>query len=80
MKTLAQLLEERGMTAAQLAAASGLDGKLVNYVVGGNFTPGPVHRKQLAAALGVSTGDICWEHSVTVQHLRGNGPQAGRST
>ena len=34
----------------------------------------------LAAALGVSTDDISWDHAVPVEHLRGNGPQTGRAT
>ena len=37
-------------------------------------------RHPLAAALGVSTDDISCGHAVPVQHMRGNGPQCGRST
>jgi hypothetical protein len=73
-------MEEAGISIGQLVIASGLDAKLVKAIVSGNYTPSPLHRQRLAAALGVSTDDISWGHAVTVEHLRGNGPQCGRST
>jgi transcriptional regulator with XRE-family HTH domain len=73
-------MEEAGMTLDQLVRAAGLDAKLVKAIVNGNFTPSPLQREKLAAALGVSIEDVSWEHSVPVQHMRGNGPQFGRST
>ena len=80
MKPLARYLEETGMSLDQLVAAAGLDAKLVKAIVSGNYTPSPSQRQRLAAALAVSTDDISWEHAVPVQHMRGNGPQCGRST
>ena len=80
MKPIARFMEESGLGVGQLATAAGLDGKLVAAIVSGNFTPSPSQRQRLAAALGVSPNDISWEHAVGVQHLRGNGPQCGRST
>jgi hypothetical protein len=73
-------MEVSGIGEGELIAASGLDRKLVRAIVTGNFTASPFHRQRLAAALGVTVEDISWEHSVSVQHLRGNGPQCGRST
>ena len=80
MKPLARYVEEAGIGIAELAAAAGLDLKLVSSIVKGNFTPSPFHRGRIASALGVSPGAISWDHAVPVQHLRGNGPQCGRST
>jgi transcriptional regulator with XRE-family HTH domain len=80
MKPIIRFMEENGISVAQLVTASGLDAKLVKSVVSGNYTPSPAQRQRLAAALGVSVEDISWEHAVSVQHLRGNGPQCGRST
>jgi transcriptional regulator with XRE-family HTH domain len=80
MKPVAFYLDQKGMTVAQLIAASGLDRKTVEAIVRGNFTPSPAQRQRLAAALGVAADAISWEHAVPVQHLRGNGPQAGRSS
>lgn len=68
------------MNVDQLAAASGLDSPRVKAIVSGNYTPSPSDRQRLATALGVSIGEIAWGHSVPVEHLRGNGPQSGRST
>jgi len=73
-------MEEAGMSVGQLATGAGLDAKLVQAIVSGNYTPSPSQRQRLAAALGVSTDDISWGHAVPVQHMRGNGPQCGRST
>ncbi|MBI1787603.1 MAG: helix-turn-helix transcriptional regulator [Acidobacteria bacterium] len=80
MKPIARYLEETGTSIGQLVTAAGLDRKTVEAIVRGNFTPSPAQRQRLAAALGVSTDDVAWGHAVAVEHLRGNGPQAGRST
>lgn len=80
MKPIARYLEETGISVGQLVTASGLDVKLVKAIVSGNYTPSPSQRQRLAAALGVSVEDISWGHAVPVEHLRGNGPQCGRST
>ena len=80
MKPIVRYMEETGIGVGQLAATSGLDAKLVKAIVSGNYTPSPSQRQRLAAALGVSTDEISWGHAVPVQHMRGNGPQCGRST
>ena len=80
MKPIAVYMEEQGVAADDLAARTGLESKLVAAIVSGNYTPSPSQRQRLAAALGVSTDEISWGHTVPVQHLRGNGPQSGRST
>ena len=80
MKPIARHMEETGKTLDELVEASGLDAKLVKSIVTGNYTPSPFERQRMAAAFGVSIDDISWSHSVPVEHLRGNGPQSGRST
>jgi hypothetical protein len=80
MKAIARFMEETGIGVDELVTATGLDAKLVKAIVGGNYTPSPAQRQRLAAALGVATDDISWGHTVPVQHIRGNGPQCGRST
>ena len=79
-KTLAQWMEEAGISADHLVAVTGFDNRLVKAVISGQFTPSPNQRQRLAAAMGLSADDISWGHTISVQHLRGNGPQAGRST
>ncbi len=80
MKPVAHYVELAGITERELVAKSGLDRRVVRAIVTGNYTASPVQRERVAAALGVSVDEICWDHSVPVQHLRGNGPQCGRST
>jgi transcriptional regulator with XRE-family HTH domain len=80
MKSIAHYMELNGISERELVTKSGLDRKLVRAIVSGNYTPSPSHRQRLAAALGASVDDISWDHAVPVQHLRGNGPQCGRST
>ena len=80
MKPIVHYMEAVGISDRELAKAAGLSAKLVKAIVSGNYTPSPSERQRLAAALGVSAEDISWEHAVTVQYLRGNGPQCGRST
>ena len=80
MKPIAHYMEVNGISEGELVTATGFDRKLVRAIVTGNYTPSPSQRQRLAAALSVIVGDISWEHSVPVQHLRGNGPQCGRST
>ena len=73
-------MEETGIGVDQLIAAAGLDAKLVKAIVSGNYTPSPVERQRLAAAVGVPVDEISWGHTVPVEHMRGNGPQTGRAT
>jgi plasmid maintenance system antidote protein VapI len=73
-------MEEMGIDLNQLVALTGLEEKLVKAIITGNYTASPTQRQRLAAALGLSPQDVSWDHAVSVQHLRGNGPQSGRST
>jgi cyanate lyase len=80
MKPIAHYMEETGISLDDLVAASGLEAKLVAAIAAGNYTASPAQRQRLAEALGVSKDEIAWGHTVPVEHLRGNGPQVGRST
>jgi ribosome-binding protein aMBF1 (putative translation factor) len=80
MKPIARYIEELAVTVDQLAATAGMDTKVTKAIVTGNYTPSPAQRQRLAAALGIAVEEISWDHAVPVQHLRGNGPQSGRST
>ncbi len=80
VKPIARHMEETGIGIGRLVTAAGLDRKLVEAIVAGNYTPSPSQRQRLATALGVPTDAISWGHAVPVQHMRGNGPQVGRDT
>lgn len=79
MKPLAHYLEAKGITLDQLVTASGLEDKVVQAIVTGNYTPSPSERKRLAAALDVAVEEIAWGHTVPVEHMWGHGPQFGRT-
>ena len=79
MKTLAQWMAERGTGLAALVEASGLDGRVVESVASGRYTPSPQQRQRVAMALGVAPAQILWGHTTQVDHMYGHGPQFGRS-
>lgn len=80
MKSLSSCMDEAGMSLDDLVRKSGLEARIVRAIVTGNYTASPAQRQRLAEAVGASKDDIAWGHQIEVQHLRGNGPQFGRST
>jgi ribosome-binding protein aMBF1 (putative translation factor) len=78
-KTVAGWMAERGLSAAGLAEATGLDRRVVEAVAAARYTPSPEQRRLLAAALGVSPDEVAWGHATEVSHVYGHGPQFGRS-
>lgn len=78
-KSLAEWMSERGMTIDVLLAAAALERKVVEAILHGRYTPSPVQRQRIAAALSVDVEQITWGHTTEVQHLYGHGPQFGRT-
>jgi hypothetical protein len=72
-------MAERGIGLAALVEASGLDGRAVEAIACGPYTPSPQQRRCLSVALGVSPVQVAWGHLTPVEHLYGHGPQFGRS-
>jgi hypothetical protein len=79
IKTVAAWMAERGLGLPDLVAASGMDRRVVEAIVGCRYTPSPEQRQRLAAALGASPEEIAWGHAAQVEHVYGHGPQFGRS-
>jgi ribosome-binding protein aMBF1 (putative translation factor) len=79
IKTAGQWMTDRGMSLAELMAASRLEQRIVEAIMHGRYTPSPQQRERLAAALGVATDQITWDHANPVEHMYGHGPQFGRS-
>ena len=67
------------MQIADLVEATGLDGRVVESIVKGNYTPSPNQRDRIANALGIERDAVHWGHSVAVESMYGHGPQFGRS-
>ena len=79
MRTVKDLLAERGWTVAELAERALLETRVARHIVEGQWTPSPQQRERIAAALGVAVAEIRWGHSTPVEHMYGHGPQFGRS-
>jgi transcriptional regulator with XRE-family HTH domain len=79
-RAIADIMTGTGIGIDELVRLSGLDSRTIAAIVRGQYTPSPAQRDRVAGALGVSRDDVAWGHTVPVQHLRGNGPQFGRST
>jgi hypothetical protein len=80
MRSLAEHLQDSGLDAEKLAATAKVESRTLKLILAGSYTPSPSERQRLAAAVGVPVDEIAWGHTIAVQHLRGNGPQSGRST
>jgi transcriptional regulator with XRE-family HTH domain len=70
--TIHRLSEQCGLSVAELAARSGLDGERTLAILESRWTPSPAERLKLATALGVEVDEIAWGHGTPVQHLWGN--------
>ena len=79
-RALAEIMTGLEIGVDELMRRSGLDSRTVQAIVRGQYTPSPAQRDRIAEALGVPRDEISWGHTIPVQHLRGNGPQFGRST
>lgn len=80
MNRVADMIEEAGITLDQLADSSKIDKRFLRLLLAGSYTPSPSERARIAEVLGASIDDIAWDHTIPVQHMRGNGPQTGRAT
>ncbi len=78
-KTVAQLCQEHGIDAEQLAARALLDERRARAIIEGRWTPSPAERDRIAAVFGLTRDDIAWGHANPISHIHGHGPQFGRS-
>ena len=72
--SVAEHCSQRGLSADELIARSGLDAQRVQAILLGRWTPSPVERQKVAAALEVPVDEIAWGHVTPIQHLYGHGP------
>lgn len=79
VRSVADWMMLRGLSQAELVAASGLDRRVVDAIVHGRYTPSPQQRQALAAALRVAPEQVAWGHVTQAEHMYGHGPQFGRS-
>jgi hypothetical protein len=79
VKQIAEWMAEREIDLAELADMAALDKHVVEAVARGRYTPSPLQRQRLSAALGISPEQVAWGHLSQVEHIYGHGPQFGRS-
>ena len=70
MKSIDQLLADRGLTMAELAEQAQLESGRVEAIVHGRWTPSPTERQRIAAALSVSVDEIIWGHTMDPRNVR----------
>jgi cyanate lyase len=73
-KSIEELCKERGISADELAARSGLDPQRVLAIVLGRWTPSPRERDCVAAVFELTKDQIAWGHKTPIQHIYGQGP------
>jgi hypothetical protein len=79
LNTVDELCSQHRLSPGQLAERSGLDNRRVQAIVAGQWTPSPAERDKVAAVFGLTREQIAWGHRTGVDHIRGHGPQFGRS-
>ena len=70
MKTIDLLLEETGLSIAELASRSQLSAERIEAILSGRWLPSPQERQRLAAVLGLAAEEIAWGHSMTPRNVR----------
>jgi hypothetical protein len=70
MKTIDVLIEERQIALDQLACAANLPVDRVAAIADGRWTPSPLEREQLSAALCLPIHEISWGHTMSPRNVR----------
>lgn len=73
-ESVAELCRQKKITVEELAERAGLALDRAMAIVLGRWTPSPVERANVAAALDTTPDRITWGHQTPIQHLYGHGP------
>jgi transcriptional regulator with XRE-family HTH domain len=68
-RTVERIIEETGITLAQLAERARIDERRTQAIVDGRWTPSPAERDRIAAALGLKVEDISWGHTMNFRNV-----------
>jgi hypothetical protein len=79
VKKLSEWMADRGIGLPELIEASGVEGRVVEAIAHGRYTPSPEQRRCLCAVLGIAVDQVAWGHVTEISHVYGHGPQFGRS-
>jgi transcriptional regulator with XRE-family HTH domain len=70
MKTVEHLVEQTGLSLAEISRRAGLPVDRVEAIVEGRWTPSPDERQQIAKAFGLPVDQISWGHSMNPRNIR----------
>ena len=73
-RSVAELCHDGNIAVEELSETTGLEPQRILAIVLGRWTPSPVERAAVAAALDVAVDDITWGHKTPIQHIYGQGP------
>lgn len=65
-----RLVEQNGMTIAEIALRSGLSEERVEAIVDGRWLSSPEERAMMAVGLGCEVDDVDWGHTLSPRNLR----------
>jgi transcriptional regulator with XRE-family HTH domain len=70
MRTVEHLIEQTGLTYAEIASRAGLDVERVAAIAEGRWTPSPFERERIALAFEVPVAEISWGHTMNPRNIR----------
>jgi lambda repressor-like predicted transcriptional regulator len=68
-RTIERIIEETGITVAELAEKANIDKRRTQAIVDGRWTPSPKERERIAAALGLTIEQISWGHTMNFRNV-----------
>jgi transcriptional regulator with XRE-family HTH domain len=68
-RTIERIIEETGISVAELAERAGMDKRRAQAIVDGRWTPSPKERERIAMALGLTVDEISWGHTMNFRNV-----------
>jgi ribosome-binding protein aMBF1 (putative translation factor) len=68
-RTIERIIEETGITVAELADKANIDKRRTQAIVDGRWTPSPKERDRIALALGLTVEQISWGHTMNFRNI-----------
>jgi hypothetical protein len=68
-RTIERIIEETGITAAQLAERARIEERRTQAIIDGRWTPSPAERQRIAEALGLKVDEISWGHTMNFRNI-----------
>jgi len=69
MKTVDRLIEETGLSVAEIARLARISVDRMQAIADGRWTPSPAERTRVAKAFGVEATEISWGHTMNFRNV-----------